>query len=409
MQNQILCPHCKKNIPLSDALSHEIREEFRRQAADYARKKDAEYREKIAEIEKKFESENAEKKKKFEEDARRKIEQEIKFQIENTRTEAEDLKKRNADLHKQLVELTRAFRELQTQLSQKDLEVEKRLLAEQQKIKSETQTRVAEEYKFKLAEQQKKIDDMQNALEDAKRKSEQGSQQLQGEVLELEIENALKQQFPHDEVRGVAKGTRGGDVIQTVKSNNGRALGTILWELKRTRDWSNSWIPKLKNDQRVLKAEVAVIISDAIPGDINNFGWKDGVWVGKYGCFMGLAYAVRHNIMDVARLRAASDGKKEKMEVLYNYIYGLEFRQRIEAIVESFQNMQQEVEKEKRFFALKWARQEGNIRKVMDNTFGMRGDLESITGKELGDGIEKELEALPEGQNADIAEQEPLL
>ena len=408
MNNTIVCPHCKKNVPLNDALAHEIREEI----AEKARVQLIEDRRKLQaqfDLEKKKnQEEQLLSEKKLEEKIRKKIEEDMSVKTRDTNNALEEKNKQNHELQNQLLELTRSMRDLQQKMSEKDLEVEKKLLQEQEKIKQDVQKRVEDEFKYKLLEKEKQINDARKMADDYKRKLEQGSQQLQGEVLELEIENILHAEFPTDEITAVAKGVRGGDVIHIVKNGQGQKLGIILWELKRTKTWSNDWIGKLKDDQRALKAEMAAIVSDIIPNDIKNFGWREGVWIGNLGSMTGLAHALRRHIMEIALLRQAADGKKEKMEVLYNYIYGTEFRQRIEAIVEAFQSLQEDAEREKRFFAAKWAKQEKNIRKVMDNTFGMHGDLESITGQTLAI---KELDLLAAGEDKieDEISQEQLL
>lgn len=402
MDSTIICPHCKQSIPLSDALSHEIREEFRKQAIDYTRKKDAEYKQKLEEVHLQFEEERKKSFKETEEKLRKKVEEELSLKLQDSKNESEEIKKHNSELQDQLLELTKTLRELKNESERSKLELEKKLSEEQDKIRTEERKRMDEEFRLKIAEKDKQLEDTKKALLDAQRKSEQVSQQLQGEVLELEMENMLHTEFPLDEIRPVSKGIRGGDIIQLVKNNQGRLCGTILWEFKRTKSWSNEWVVKLKDDQRSLKAEVAVIITEVLPNEIKHFGHKDGVWVGGFNTMLGLGYAMRRNLLDLAQVKMAQEGKKEKMEVLYNYIYGTEFKQRTEAIMEAFTALQESMEKEKRWFAAKWAKDEMNIRRVLDNTMGMRGDLQSISGNELSD---PELELLEDGNT----EQEKLL
>ncbi|MBI3619664.1 DUF2130 domain-containing protein [Candidatus Roizmanbacteria bacterium] len=190
------------------------------------------------------------------------------------------------------------------------------------------------------------------------------------------------------------KGVRGADLLQIGKTRQGRSCGSIAWEFKRTKSWSTDWIVKLKEDQRAMKAELAVIVTQVLPFDMKRFGTKEGIWIGEYDCFLGLAYALRTHLLGLSAVRVSSVDKNEKMAVLYNYLSGVEFKQRIEAIVEAFTSLQLDIEKEKRFFATKWSKQEKNMRKVLDNTLGMHGDLESIIGKELGE--LPGLEALPD-------------
>jgi hypothetical protein len=229
--------------------------------------------------------------------------------------------------------------------------------------------------------------------DELKRKLEQGSQQTQGEVLEIELENRLKQEFPTDEIKPVPKGINGADIVQIVKTSRGQTCGTIIWETKRTKAWSNEWILKLKEDQRQMKAELAVIITQALPQAVKRFGHYDGIWVGEYDLALGLAYALRFQLLEVTSVKSAAVGKNEKMEILYTYLTGIEFKQRVEAILETFSSFQDDIEKEKRWFAQKWAKQEKNLRKVMDHTLGMHGDLQGIMGKAIGE--IKGMEMLP--------------
>jgi hypothetical protein len=209
-------------------------------------------------------------------------------------------------------------------------------------------------------------------VEEYRRKLEQGSQQTQGEVLELQIEETLKREFPGDEIKEVPKGRLGADLVQTVHSRTGEVCGTIVWELKRTKVWNNEWIQKLKNDQREIKAEIAVLISEVLPPDFKVFGLRESIWVGSFPSVIGLASLLRKSLLDLALVKSASVGKKEKMEIMWEYLTSTEFKQRMEAIIEVFTSMREDIEKEKMWFKKKWEKQEGSIRRVIDNTAGMR-------------------------------------
>ena len=213
-----------------------------------------------------------------------------------------------------------------------------------------------------------------------KRKLQQGSQQTQGEAFELEFEKMLKNEFPNDTISEVEKGTKGGDIVQEVCDRNGNMCGKILWELKNTKTWSELWIDKLKGDQRSAVADYAVLISEALPDQIDTARFYKNIWVTKTNFVIGLACALRLNLIQIAMAKRATGGRKDKSELLFNYLSGTEFRLRIEAIIDAFTNMQLEIEKEKRYFSNKWARDEKNIRQVIDNTYGMHGDLKGIVG-----------------------------
>jgi hypothetical protein len=220
---------------------------------------------------------------------------------------------------------------------------------------------------------------LQRQIEVLKQKAQQGCQRSQGEVLELEIESLLMQKFPSDEIVPISNGVRG-DLLQRVRTASGYACGTIIWETKRTQNWTQNWIAKLKQDQRAQKAELAVLVTQALPCGVKAFDFIDGVWVADPSSATGLAMALRQGLVSLANLRLAADGKAGKAEQLYEYLAGTEFRQKIEAIVEAFMAMQIDLEREKRAFAKIWARREKQIGQVIVNTALMYGGIQGIVG-----------------------------
>ncbi len=385
MNDKILCPYCKKQIPLTQALSHQLQEKYK-----------VFYKKRLQEEKTKIEEE-------LKKQLTKKIQEDTELKFKDKSNEAEELKKQNKAFQEQLLDLNKLIRQLRNENQNARVELEKKLAKEQERIRDEEKKRLNEEYGFKISEKEKKLTDALKVNAELKRKLEQGSQQTQGEVLELEMENMLKAEFPSDEIRSVPKGTRGADIIQIVNNNQGKSCGKIIWESKRTKTWSDSWISKLKEDQRQIHAELAVLISNILPEKIKGFGLINGIWIGSYESIIGLACALRSNLLEIALVKQASIGKKGKMEVLYNYLRGTDFKHRVEAIVESFTFMQEDIEKERRWFNAKWAKQERNIRKVIDNTSGMHGDLQSIMGRALEE--IKGLNILPSGK-ADKKEDE---
>ena len=397
MTDSILCPNCKHKIPLSEAITHELGEKHQKELEEL-KKKSTEREQYLIELSKKrIEEEKEKSKKEAEIDLRKKISEEMEFKMKNAQNESDELKKNNKALQDQLLELSKTIRQLQNQTREKELEMAKKMNEEQEEIRKEEQKRIEEQYKLKDMEKDKKLRDVIRINEDLKRKLEQGSQQMQGEVLELEVENTLKKEFPLDLIEPIAKGITGADLSQTVKNLLGKKAGTIIWEMKRTKSWSQQWIEKLKSDQRTVHAEIAVLISEVIPGSVNKFGQVDGVWVCDFESYLGLAYALRSQLLELATLRNMHEGKQGKMEMLYRYMTSVEFKHRVEAIIEAFTNMQQEVEKERRWFTQKWAREEKHLRSAIDNTIGMSGDLQSVIGKSLTE--KKVAEALPDGKD----------
>jgi len=232
-------------------------------------------------------------------------------------------------------------------------------------------------------EKEQTITSMQKQIEDLKRRAEQGSQQLQGEVQELELEGLLRAKFPRDVIEPVPKGEHGGDILQRVVGPLGQVCGTILWESKRTKNWSDTWLPELREDQRAAKAEVAVIVSQALPKDFESFDLIDGVWVTPPRIALPVAITLRQTLIEVAAARKASEGQQTKTEMVYQYLTGPRFRQRVQAIVEAFSSMQEDLDKEKKVITKQWAKREEQIGRVMQSTVGMYGDLQGIAGKTL--------------------------
>ena len=235
---------------------------------------------------------------------------------------------------------------------------------------------------------------MQKQIEELKRKAEQGSQQLQGEVHELELEALLRAKFPLDSIEPVPKGEHGGDILQRVAGPMGQTCGTILWEVKRTKNWSDGWLVKLREDQRTAKAEVAVIVSQVLPKGVETFELIDGVCITHPRAALPVAVMFCHTLMEIASARQASEGQQTKMEMVYQYLTGPRFRQRVQAIVEAFSSMQEDLDKEKKAITKQWAKREAQIDRVMQATVGMYGDLQGIAGKTLQEIEGLELHAL---------------
>jgi hypothetical protein len=202
-------------------------------------------------------------------------------------------------------------------------------------------------------------------------------------VGELELEKVLKKAFPDDKIERIAKGKAGADILQKVHSSNEQYCGTILWESKNTQNWSKAWLNKLRGDQRRVKAELAVLVSMALPKDVRHFAQLDGVWVAEFPLALGVATALRINLMQVAALKQSSKGKHEKMELLYEYLSSTEFRHRIEAIVEAFRSMRDDLDKERQTTEKQWAKREKQIQLVVQNISGMYGDMQGIAGQSL--------------------------
>lgn len=302
-------------------------------------------------------------------------------------------------------ELARRERELADAKRELELTVEKRVLDESAAVREQAGREADERAKLKLQERELLIGGLQKQIEELKRKAEQGSQQLQGEVQELELEASLRAKFPRDTIEPVPKGELGGDVFQRVLGPLNQACGTILWETKRTKGWSENWLPKLRDDQRKAKAEIAAIVSHTLPKGVETFELVDQVWVIHPRAALAVAAVLRQTLVEVSMARQASHGQETKKEMLYEYMTGIRFRQRIQAVIEAFSSMKDDLEKEKRAILKQWAKRDEQLMRAIEAAVGMRGDLEGIAGKTLLEVEGLELPALdgPAGETAKAA------
>ena len=280
-------------------------------------------------------------------------------------------------------ELLRKQRALDEEKRELDLTIEKRVQASVSDIRAKARQEADEAARLRVMEKDQTINSMARTIEELKRKAEQGSQQSQGEVLELELEELLRGRFPTDLIEPVAKGELGADVVQQVNGSIGQPAGIILWEFKRTKTWSDGWLAKLRDDQRRCGADIALIISQALPKTIEHFDLVDGVWVAHPRCALPLAVSLRQTLVEVSNSRQVRQGQQTKMEQVYHYLTGTRFRQRVEAVIEKFNDMRDDLDKERKFMGRQWAKRETQILAAVESTFGMVGDLQGIAGKAM--------------------------
>ncbi len=395
-EQKIKCPKCGESISIDDVLAHQIGEKIRKEIEVEQKVKEAEIVNKQKELEAQtIQLEEA--KKNTQTEVNKKVAE--KLVAEKTalwkQAQIEAGKEKEAEkkmLEEQLAEKDTKLREanakelllrkeknkLEEEKRSFELEKQRQLDEERKKITESANKKATEEQQYIIAQLRKQLADATKAKNDLSRKLEQGSQQTQGEVLELELEEILKVEFPHDEIVPVPKGISGADIIQKVRGHSGRVCGQIAWESKKTKAWSDGWIQKLKDDQRTIKADLAVIASAVLPEDVKGFVLRDGVWICDIKLIVALATALRINLLNVASERAMSVGKNEKMEVLYSYLTGVEFKQRVEAIIEAFSSMDEGLKKERTAYEKIWSEREKQIKKVITNTVGMYGDLSGL-------------------------------
>jgi len=341
----------------------------------------AEQRDQIkAESEKALNQKIAEEKIKIKEESEKNFAQKLTLlEEENLKNKAENKSFRERELG--FLRKERAIREEKDNL---ELDYQKTLIQEKEKIAAQIREQENEKNKMVKLEYQKQLDDQKSLIEEMKRKADQGSMQMQGEVQELALEDLLNAAFPFDSIDEVAKGVRGADVIQTVRNSLQQVCGKILYESKRTKTFSDGWIDKLKNDQRNQQAELAIIVTEAMPRDMHRFGQKSGVWICTFQEVQAVAYVLREMVLKVHTANAAQENKGDKITMLYSYLTSAVFTQHVEAIVDGFSSMKIDLDKEKRAMQRIWKTREKQIEKVVENTVDMYASIKGIAGNAVG-------------------------
>lgn len=346
--DQITCPHCKETFPMSEALTHELKEKVRI--------------EETAKLKERFKEEKAKEQAAREKELRLEFEKDYKEKA----SEVEELKRKERVLAEKLA---------QEQEERGKIEEKARIQAE--KKAEESQSLKLKEKDIQVDQIKKVAEDLRRANEDLKRKLEQGSQQMQGEALELDFENKLKSTFPGDEFLPVPKGVEGGDIWQKVRFN-GKEVGSILWETKRTKAWANSWTTKLKDDAAKISASESIIVTSVLPNGMNNFDRKDGVWVTTYEHVINIARYVRFLITSVHNAKSSSSHTEEEWSAIRDYMLSDSFKHRMQAHFDGVKALRNSLEAERRATTLRWKKQESQISKLDMNTVNFYGELKSI-------------------------------
>ena len=411
----IICPNCKTEIKLTESLAAPLIDSTRREYEKRLAQKDADVAKRDAALREREETLSR---------AQQTIDEQVteKLKLERGKIAVEEAKKAKLFLQTDIDQKTQALADLQEVINQQnaklteaqkaqadllrkqrelddakrelELTVEKRVQAGLATTRQQAKKEAEEGLKLKVMEKEQTLASMQKQIEELKQKAEQGSQQLQGEVQELELEALLRAKFPWDTIEPVPKGEHGGDALQHVIGPNGQPCGTIIWESKRTKSWSDGWLTKLREDQRTAKAEIAVIVSQSLPKEVETFGLVENVWVTHLRAVLPVAVTLRHMLIEISSARQASEGQQTKTEMIYQYLTGPRFRHRVEAIVEAFSSMQEDLDKEKKAILKQWAKREEQIDRVMQATAGMYGDLQGIAGKTIQEIAGLELRAL---------------
>ncbi|MGO9124403.1 MAG: DUF2130 domain-containing protein [Terriglobales bacterium] len=393
----IVCPSCGNVIPITETLRQQITEEARAELRQeltkeqknlISKEKELQGKEaKLLEAEKAIDDRVAKRvaaeKAKLSRDALEKARAEVSLQVEDLQADAAEKDKKLQEAQKKELQLRREKSDLEAAKQRLELDVARKVDAERQRIREDALKEADEQHRLKDAEKDHKLQEAVKMNEELRRKLQQGSQQVQGEVLELELEDLLRDSFSSDEILPVPKGIRGADVLQKVNTRTGLSCGLILWEAKHTKNWSDTWISKLRDDQQEARADIAVLVTDVLPKDVDSFGLRDGVWITIPRHVPGLVVALRQTLAEVAQAKRAVAGKNETVETLFNYLIGPEFRHRVEAIVRAFVAMNEELEEEKRVTIRRWAKRAKQLELVVANTSGMYGELQGLIGSSL--------------------------
>ncbi|OYU95944.1 MAG: Caldesmon [Bacteroidetes bacterium B1(2017)] len=421
-ENTINCPNCGFEIDVNDLVFHqmeaELKRDFNAKLAEEKKKYDKEFdnlQKQQLDFEEKKKKENElfqdrlnqklkEEKELMEKKLRTQVEAEQQDQIKTMQNELNQKMEQLKELNRTKAEIEQLKRNNELMKEQVMMEAEKtlnlKLNEERERIKKMEQDR----NELHIRELNKQLEDQKRLTEEMKRKQEQGSMQLQGEVQELAIEEWLMAQFPLDTIDEIKKGARGGDCVQTVNTRSRQNCGTIYYESKRTKDFQPTWIEKFKADIRTKGATIGVLVTDVFPSDMERMGMKDGIWICSYEEFKGLCKVLRETIIQLDTAMASQENKGDKMTMLYDFLTSNTFKLQIEAIVEGFTQMQSDLETEKRSYQRIWKQREKQIEKVITNTIDMYGSIRGIAGSAIG-----EIKALElPGASEDIKEDELL-
>ena len=376
----ITCPHCNHEFTPGDSTRAEIEKELRTKMVEWQKKKEAETALQLETERKRIQAE-------LQDSIRRSLAADYENQLNLFRQNAAETEEKLKEARKKELEFLQKEQALINKEQELQLTIQRQLIEERAKLKEQLAKEEAEkislkdqEHALRIRELEKQLEDQKKLAEEMKRKAEQGSMQLQGEVQELALEAMLRNTFPFDLVSEVGKGVRGADCIQTVRNNFGQECGRIIYESKRTKDFSPEWIEKLKADMRSQGADIAVIVTQAMPKDMDAFGEKDGVWICSFSEAKALAHVLRDCVVKIYQAAKSQENKGDKMTMLYTYLTGNEFSEQWKAIREGFMSMRISIQKEKDAMEKIWKAREKQLEKVLLNAAHIRGSIEGIAG-----------------------------
>lgn len=397
-KNQVTCPNCKTQFSIESVLTVEIEKDLneklkkqfndkylieKKKIEETFLKNEAERAEELKKLKQTQEQEFEIKRKELEEQTKQKLIKENEQMLEALKKENEEQNEKLRELKKKEIEVLEIQKRMRDLEQDFDIKTKKLLLDKEAEMAEKLGKKAEESFEMKLRDKQKQIDDANKLIDELKRKSEQGSMQLQGETQELAIEEMLKSTFPFDLIQEVGKGMKGADLIQTVRNTRGEICGTIVWESKRTKEFQPLWIEKFKADMRQSGGDVGVIVSQSLPKDMDNFGLKEGLYICKFNEARSVAVLLRETLIRINEVSAAQENKGDKMTMLYHFLTGSEFKNHIEAITEGFTNMRNAIISERNAMERIWKEREKQIDKVLLNTSGLYGSIKGIAGSSI--------------------------
>lgn len=383
MAESIKCPKCHAEIPLSDVINHQIEEQLTERLTRELAERDREHAEAVTakelEIRREFEETRADREAQLKLRAEQKVAHDLADLTARVGEQDAELKK----ARERELALRQEKRKLDDEKESLDLELARRLDRERKKIATQAREVVTEEHRLELRQKELQVEQMKKQIKELQESSEQMRAGLRGEAQEREIEDVLRERFRSDRVEPIKSGTRGADVLQTIRSSRGQVCGTILWESKRARNWSNGWITKLKEDQATAKAEIAVLVCTALPPGVRHMEMYEGVWVTDFACVPAIASALREGLIGVAQARSIDSNRNDALDAIYEYLSSNEFNRRICMAVQTFIDMKAELDSEKRAIERIWSKREKQLDSLALNTAGMYGELEALMGTAL--------------------------
>ena len=385
MPTTIKCPKCGNEFEPNESIREQIKKELNQKATEWQKRKDEEYQVKMEEEKKRMQQQ-------VEENIRRSISLDYENQLRLLSQTNKDNEEKLKEARQQQLELFKKEQELKNREAELELSVQKKLQLERERLSIEIrkleEQRIATietEYRLRMKEMEEKLEAQRKLAEEMRRKAEQGSMQLQGEVQELALQEMLQSTFPFDLILEVGKGVRGADCIQIVRSNFGQECGKIIYESKRTNEFDNDWIEKLKTDMRSQGAEIAVLVTRAMPRDMDCFGIKDGVWICDFSEVKALASVLREGVIRVFNTAKSNENKGDKMHLLYGYFTSSEFAEQWKAIREGFLAMKLSIQRERDAMERLWKAREKQLEKVLLSAAHIRGSIEGIAGMDAVD------------------------